>query len=175
MEPQKFTFEKCKEFLTIATDYRKKYDAKGRPIKDTIAETKTDYSLDKMIRRVQSAIKTLVQDLEEKKFDVFMESAVTVEREGAKVLMRDANGGLVYNADGEKKVRKENKKLDDQFAVKEVEIEPYMIQGELPKFTLAQWEAFRGFVIPDEEMPEPEDKVEEDEPIDVLVNGSKSS
>lgn len=169
-----FTFERIQEFNLHAAVYRRRFDKIGRPIPNPPFETKFEYAIDRMVSLCDRATKKDREDLAYRQEDIRTENSTTVEREGKQVMLKEGDGKYILSAEADRKIRKEFRKLEDEMAKKTYEIEPYMAQGELPKdITYAQWEAFRGFVIPDTDMPEPGEKTESEEPIDVVVNGVK--
>lgn len=82
--------------------------------------------------------------------DVWADHAMIDDK--TKVIVRDEGkkdrSGFGYDREGDKNVRKAEKKLYDKWAVKEIEVDPYFIDPkDLPELNEFQKEAFKGLIM----------------------------
>lgn len=153
------TYLQISTFLNAGRAYRVKYDAKKRPIPNSIApmETKMDYAIDKMVLRMTTLIKPSVTAFTDRCEDIRTENCTTVDRDGRQVILKDtitagdrSEERYLYTPEKDKVVRKLLREEIEKMDAMQFQVEPYIATTIPNDLTLEQIEAFRGFVIPED-------------------------
>lgn len=155
-------YSDCAKFRHCAREYRKRFDAQGKEIKNPPIETPLDYAIDRTMYALKRAIeqsgceKQYAENLQALQIEHAQRITIEVGKEKKEVLYRDKDGRYAYSAEAQLAMSKGAVELLKAMDTTEITFEAYIVSSVPPDLTFEQVEMFRGIVIPaDYQIAEP--------------------